>query len=134
MKVVNVGVVGSRKRNTPEDKQLIRQALIHLIGKDEDVKIHIISGGCRQGADRFAEELAKELNLGMSTHYPDLASMKEDSRYEYARVCYERNFLIARDSDILIALPSRDENGMLVGGTADTVRKAEKLKKSVVLL
>lgn len=71
MNILKVGVVGSRRRDTEQDKEIIRKALKYLIAKDPKVRIHLVSGGCPKGADRFAEELAVELGLGISIHYPD---------------------------------------------------------------
>lgn len=125
--ILNVGIVGARARNTPEDKQLIKEVLERRLQKGD--KIHLVSGGCPKGADRFAEELSEELRLGITIHYPDKSKLPEDSkRYDYALICYERNTLIARDSDILIALPGKS------GGTWDTIRKTEALGKPVIIL
>lgn len=131
MRILRVGVVGARKRDTEEDKQIIREALRHLMGKD--VCLHLVSGGCARGADRFAEELAEEMALGISIHYPDRAQMKDNSRIEYAKACYARNTLIAEECDMLIALPAYDHIGP-IGGTADTMKKVDKLGKPVVAL
>ncbi len=131
MKILRVGVVGARVRNTPKDKDLIRNAIRHLMEKD--VCVHLVSGGCSKGADRFAEELAQEMALGISIHSPDISKMKDNSKYEYMLECFRRNTLIAEECDMLIATPAYDKNGP-VGGTADTIKKTCNLNKPVVLL
>ena len=131
MKILRVGVVGARARNTPQDKELIKNAIRHLMKKD--VCVHLVSGGCPKGADRFAEEISNELALGLSNHYPDKSQMKDNSRVEYAKICYARNTLIAEECDMLIATPSYDKNGP-IGGTADTIKKTRLLGKPVVIL
>lgn len=130
MQILKVGVVGSRRRNTEQDKQIIRQALQHLIAKDPEVKIFLVSGGCPLGADRFAEELATELGLEISIHYPDKSKLEANERWAYAKINFARNTLIAEECDILIALCVLNSPG----GTDDTVKKAKKLNKPVVLL
>ena len=134
MKTVKIGIVGARKRNSPEDKELIRQCILHLINKYPDVIIELVSGGCPLGADRFAEELAKEFNLKIVIHLPNKNDMKENSKSEYAKACFARNTLIANDSDILIAMPNYDKDKVPYGGTADTINKTKLQKKLVVLL
>ena len=133
VRILRVGVVGARVRNAPEDKQLVKDALLHLMQKHEDVRLHLVSGGCPKGADRFAEELSQELSLSLSIHYPDESQMKDNSRSEYARICYARNTLIANECDMLIALPAYDHIGP-IGGTADTMKKVDKQGKPVVSL
>jgi hypothetical protein len=132
MTLIKVGVVGARVRNTTQDKNLIRNVLKRRIGKGDT--LHLVSGGCPKGADRFAEELSQELKLSISIHYPNKEDMKDDSRYEYARVCYERNTKIAEECDILLALPAYNDIGLPIGGTANTMKKTEELGKPVVVL
>lgn len=119
---MEVGVVGARKRNTHQDKQLIKEIIVSQMRK---YQIHLVSGGCPKGADKFAEELADELQLGISIHYPDIKRPCET--WEYAKACYERNSLIANECDILIALPGDS------GGTWDTIRKVEKQGKPLII-
>lgn len=54
-----IGIIGSRRRNTEEDFQNVKKKLlsIYVVG---DV---IVSGGCRTGGDKFAEQLAEELGI-----------------------------------------------------------------------
>lgn len=133
VKILKVGVVGARVRNTPKDKQLIRDALLYLIQKDKNVIIHLVSGGCPQGADRFAEELANELQLGISIHCPDKSKLEANTSWAYAKIAYARNTLIAEECDMLLATPAYDARGP-VGGTADTLKKVDILRKPVVIL
>jgi hypothetical protein len=125
--LLKVGIVGSRSRNTPKDKDVIRQVLKRQMTK---YKIHIVSGGCPKGADKFAEELAEELNLGISVHPPDKSQLPENyTRYDYARICYERNSTIADESQILLAIWDG-----ISGGTADTINKVKEFDKPIVIL
>jgi hypothetical protein len=129
MRIVKLGVVGSRRRNTPADKELIRKILLHRIAKGDS--LHLVSGGCPKGADRFAEELAEELKLSISVHLPDESSLPSNPQYfDYVQMYFARNTLIAQECNILLALPADDRRG----GTEDTIRKAQDLGKPVILV
>jgi hypothetical protein len=134
MKSIKIGIVGARLRNSPKDKQLIKECILHLIKKYENVTITVVSGGCPKGADRFAEEIAKELNLRIIIHYPDGNLNMVTTKNEYRKLCFARNTLIANDSDMLIAMPNYDEHERPTGGTADTINKTRLQKKPVVFL
>lgn len=130
--VIKVGIVGSRRRNGPQDKELLRQALNVLLKKlKEGQSISLVSGGCPMGADRFAEELALDMRLFINIHYPNKQAMPNASRYEDFVIMYHaRNTLIARECDMLIALVAEDRKG----GTEDTIKKAKALNKPIVIL
>jgi len=121
--ILKVGIVGSRSRNSLKDKELIKEVLLRQLKKG--INIHLVSGGCYKGTDKFAEELAEELGLGISIHYPD--APKDCERWEYAQACYDRNTLIANESQILIVLWDG-----ISGGTKNTIDKMG--DKPVVLL
>lgn len=130
MQIVKVGVVGSRRRDTIADKIIVRNAIKYLMKKDPEVTIHLVSGGCPLGADRFAEEVAEELGLNITIHYPDKSKLEAQERWAYAKINFARNTLIAEDCDMLVALPAPDRTG----GTENTIATAKKIGKSVVLL
>lgn len=129
---IHIGIVGSRRRDTARDLQEVRHALISELSNYTDREIIIVSGGCPKGGDRFAEMLAEELDLRTIIHYPDRSSLPNPPhRWDFARINYERNTLIARDSDILIACVASDRKG----GTEDTIKKYLKMgKKNLILV
>ena len=125
---VKIGVIGSRRRNTPKDKAKLKRKLKKMIEVYGKKNIKIVSGGCKQGGDKFAEELVDELGLGEPIiHYPDKSKLRDDipPRAAYAQICYARNELIARDSDIIIALVAADRKG----GTENTLKHFRKKYK-----
>ncbi len=129
MKILNVGVVGSRRRTSEKDKDVLRQILLRRIQKGDN--IHLVSGGCELGADSWAEALAVELGLGITIHYPDESKLPPNpDYYDRVRMYYARNGLIARDCNILLAFVAPDRKG----GTENTIKQAEKLGKTIVLL
>lgn len=106
-----LGVVGSRRRDTEQDKIAVKEAVCCF------VKPTLVSGGCPRGADRFAEELAEELGLEIIIFYPKVTNDK--GRWSYAKACYDRNKLIAQKSDVLIACVAPDRKG----GTENTIQE-----------
>ena len=106
MKVI--GIVGSRRRNTPEDLKLVEGAF-NTIYEPGDT---LVSGGCPQGGDRFAEVLAAQRNVPIKIH------RAEWNRYGRS-AGFKRNTYIAQDADVLIACVAEDRTG----GTEDTIKK-----------
>lgn len=112
---MRIGIVGSRRRNKPKDKRAVEKALQAILKRNRNITI--VSGGCPQGGDRFAEELAKKYELTITIFR---AKWKK-----YGRIAgFKRNTHIAKRSDILIACVAKDRKG----GTEDTIKKF--LKKS----
>jgi len=110
---MNIGIVGSRRRDTKEDYWEVLQAFQELYSKG-DV---IVSGGCPQGGDRFAEIIAKEYDIPIKLYRAEWE--------KYGRGAgFIRNTDIARESDVLIACVAEDR----IGGTEDTIKKFIKFK------
>jgi hypothetical protein len=113
-----IGIVGSRKRNSKEDFIKCLNALKEIYEEGD----YLMSGGCPQGADNFAEQIARELGLTIIIHH---ANWKKYGK----RAGIIRNQFIADDCNVLIALVAEDRKG----GTEDTVKKVEKKGKKVIL-
>lgn len=129
-----IGIVGSRRRDTQADFSAVHQAFVKLYTPGD----RIVSGGCPQGGDRFAEMIAIDLAKPCHFSFADLWSMSHQQRHHAIkelgapiilhhaqwsthgkRAGFIRNGLIARDADILIASVSPDR----IGGTEDTIGK-----------
>jgi hypothetical protein len=136
---VIIGIVGSRRRNSEADFEAVLAAF-HKIYQPGD---RIVSGGCPEGGDKFAEVIA--LMLAKPGHFlaSKLLEMKPLERHrlikengapihihpaEWGRLGksagHQRNTLIARDADRLIACVSADRKG----GTEDSIAKFLKKK------
>lgn len=103
-----IGIIGSRRRNNPQDAQEVEETARALYQFGD----RFVSGGCPQGGDRFCEEIARKLGATIIIHHADWA--------RYGRSAgFKRNGLIARDADVLIACVAEDRTG----GTEDTIRK-----------
>lgn len=101
-----IGIVGTRSRNTQKDYLVVARAFhrIYEIGDE------IVSGGCPQGGDRFAESLARSNQCPIKIYYAEWNRLGK-------RAGFARNGYIVRDADYLIACVSADRTG----GTEDTV-------------
>jgi len=110
-----IGIVGSRRRYSREDYILIKDKFLKYY-EDGDI---IVSGGCKTGADRFAETIARDLGITIIIHHADWKNNGKTAGFI-------RNTKIAEDSDILLACVSEDRKG----GTEDTIKKYEKLGKT----
>jgi hypothetical protein len=116
-----IGIVGSRTRSTSIVFSIIEKKFLELY-EDGD---WICSGGCGQGADKFAEQLAKQKGVPILIFYPNYKKYGVPATFI-------RNSEIAKHSNILIACVSHDRTG----GTEDTIKKflAEKEKEKLYLL
>jgi len=108
---MKLGIVGSRRRASDKDLQILKERVIEL---QPDM---IISGGCMTGADRFAECIAKEFGIPITIYYPKLRRGVNYPSFEVTEAMYARNQLIATHSDYLIALVAPDRKG----GTENTI-------------
>ena len=114
-----IGIIGSRRRNTAEDFELCVRKFLELYEDGDE----IVSGGCPQGGDRFAEVIAKEFEIPIKIYY---AKWKKHGK----SAGFKRNTYIAKDSDIIIALVAKDRTG----GTEDTLKKAQETPTKGIIL
>lgn len=111
---MKLAIVGSRYF---ENYELFTSVVQDWIEKNGTPEV-IISGACR-GADRLAARFAKENNIPLK-EFPFISSMGRAGGPA-------RNTLIVQEATHMIAFPQSDS-----GGTADSIRKAE--KKGIPLL
>jgi hypothetical protein len=129
-----IGIVGTRRRNAPEDFATVHDAFVKVYEPGD----RLVSGGCPEGGDKFAEVLA--IQLARPGHWTngDLLTFSVARRHHIIKEVgapilihhaewhkrgrgagFYRNTFIARDADILIACVAEDRTG----GTEDTVGK-----------
>ena len=132
---MKIGIVGSRRY---ENKKRIKDFIFKL-KQEKGVDTIIVSGGCKDGADRYAKKYALELGLQYEEYPPfhevhNLYCTMPESRYgkPYSvKNFHARNKIIAGTSDFVVAfIPDGDESS----GTMSTINYAKKfLKKYVVI-
>ena len=122
---MKIAIVGSRQRDEFNyEVANIRKALFDVMHEHglEKKDVTIISGGCKKGADRFAEYVAYDNGFKITIYHADW-----DTHGKAAGPI--RNSMIVEDCDMVIAL-------MAIGskGTLDTVKKAKAAGKKVIEL
>ncbi len=126
-----IGIVGSRRRNSVSDYIKVA-GVFYKIYRPGD---RVVSGGCKKGADRFAELIVQSLRRfapdDLIIHLPDKSRLpklleKLPPRIAHATINYDRNTLIARDATVLIACVAFDRKG----GTEDTIAKFKRFHKT----
>jgi len=113
----SIGIIGSRRRDTEQDYNLVRDKFFEIY-EPGDI---IVSGGCKQGGDRFAEIIARRYNITISIYYPEPVP-SNSPKWMYAKACYDRNTIVAQNSNIMIACDADDRKG----STEDTLKKFKK--------
>jgi hypothetical protein len=119
-----IGIVGSRRRDAQEDFAACWNAFIKIYEEGDK----IVSGGCPQGGDRFAEIIAEK--FGLTIENGSLIIYDADWKQYGKRAGFMRNTYIAEDADIIIAVVANDRTG----GTEDTLKKAMKFHKKIVIV
>jgi hypothetical protein len=114
-----IGIIGTRSRDGSRNLDLIRKALLGIYEQGDE----IVSGGCPQGGDRFAEMLAKEQQIPIKIYYAQWMLKGKSAGFQ-------RNELIARDADVMIACVALDRKG----GTEDTIKKYLAMGKTGLIL
>ena len=121
-----IGIVGSRRRNSPKDFASVIITLRRLERDDDDLIEKIVTGDCSEGGDEFARSIADMFGYELDVKYkldPETGEKLEGYRRcsynEFTQICYERNEEIAKEPlDYLIALVAPDRKG----GTENTIK------------
>ena len=132
---MKIGIVGSRQY---ENKRKIKETIFQLKNKFGDDLV-IFSGGCLDGADKYAKKYALELGCNYvevnPSHTPKnlYSYMREDwygKKYS-PKNFYVRNKILAKSIDRLIAFVPDGDNAK---GTVNTVNYAVEFNKKVVVI
>lgn len=124
-----IGIVGSRKRSTLVDRQIVFDIVAASIEHYGRENIEIVSGACPKGADHFAAEAARFYGVKL-VEFPVPTDPPIKHRGDFRERAYARNKLIAEYSDVLFALVHSSR----VGGTENTISHAYALEKKVFLV
>jgi predicted Rossmann fold nucleotide-binding protein DprA/Smf involved in DNA uptake len=132
---MKVAIIGSREY---ENVRKIKDMLSELRRKFGN-ELVIISGGAKDGADKYARKFALEFGIKYKEFNPahtprNLYSAMSDEYYSkpyHVSQFHHRNQLIARDCDIMVAFVPKDIKST---GTVSAIKYAEKLNKKVVII
>ena len=132
---MKIGIVGSRRY---ENRKRIKD-FIFKIKQEKGEDTIIVSGGCKDGADRYAKKYALELGLQYEEYPPfheghNLFCILPESRYgkPYSvKNYFARNKIIAGTSDIVVGFIPE---GHVSNGTNSTLKYAEKFGKKTIII
>ena len=132
---MKIAIVGSRRY---ENKRKIKDFIFKLKQEYGENTI-IVSGGCKQGADRYAKKYALELGLQYEEYPPfhevhNLYCGLPEDRYgkQYnVKYYFARNKIIAGTSDFIVAFIPE---GVESDGTFSTLNYAKKLDKKRIII
>tara|TARA_B100001564_G_C20058372_1_gene410823 strand:+ start:7 stop:423 length:417 start_codon:yes stop_codon:yes gene_type:complete len=132
---LKVGIVGSR---VYENRQKIKQFIFKL-KQDKGTDTIIVSGGCPQGADKYAKKYALELGLQYEEYPPahqshNLYCPLHERNYgkPYSvKNFFARNKQIAIHSEYVVAFISRGDDAK---GSMSTINYAKKFGKKYLVI
>jgi len=107
-------VIGSRRRNSKWDFDCVEETFLTIYNPGDI----IVSGGCPKGGDSFAEDISARYNILMVVWKAQWTVNGVFRRW----AGFERNTIIARNGDVVIACVADDRTG----GTEDTIKKFKK--------
>ena len=132
---MKVAIVGSRRY---ENKKKIKDFVFKL-KEQYGTDTIVVSGGCKQGADKYAKKYALELGLQYEEYPPfhdvhNLYCTMPSSRYSrpYSiKNFHARNKIIAGTSDFVVAFIPE---GIISDGTLSTLNYAKKFDKKRIII
>lgn len=113
---MDVGVIGGSER---KDRDYIFSNLDLFLKRGD----RIVSGGA-EGADKIAGEYVREKKFDLIEFLPDFKNGGGNFNTPYA----ERNHLIAQQSEVILAFPSKNSSG-----TYQTIGMAKGMGKRIVI-
>ena len=132
---MKVALIGSRRY---ENKKKIKDFVFKLKQQYGDKTI-IVSGGCKQGADKYAKKYALELGLQYEEYPPfhevhNLYCSLPESRYDKPfsmRNFFARNKILVGTSDFIVAFIPE---GVEANGTKNVLEYAKKFDKKRIII
>ena len=132
---MKIAIIGSRRY---ENKRKIKEFIFQL-REGYGTGTIIVSGGCKQGADKYAKKYALELGLQYEEYPPfhevhNLYCTMPSSRYgkPYSiKNFFARNKIIAGTCDYIVAFIHKDEKS---SGTMSTLNYAKKFDKKRIII
>ena len=115
-------ITGGRKRHSREDYETLRTAVSSYVsekseGSTEPVRVVIIQGGCVDGVDSMARQLAANENYDVETYPADFGQHPENA------VKRSNQAMVDSGAELCLAMPNATVDGPS-NGTWDMVRRA----------
>ena len=132
---MKIGIVGSRRY---ENRRKIKEFIFKLKNEYGTDTI-IVSGGCKQGADKYAKKYALELGAQYREYPPfhevyNLYCALPEACYGKPyniKYFFVRNKQIAQNSDVVVGfIPEGDD----AKGTMSTLKYAKKFNKKTMII
>ena len=132
---MKIAIIGSRRY---ENKKKIKDFIFKL-KKEYGTDTIIVSGGCKQGADKYAKKYALELGLQYEEYPPfhevhNLYCPLPESCYRKpynVKYFFARNKIIAGTSNFVVGFIPE---GVEARGTMNTIQYAEKFDKKTIII
>ena len=132
---MRIAIIGSREYNNTRKIKNLLTDLRRKFGEE----LTIISGGCKDGADKHIKKFSIEFGIAYKEYNPahtpkNLYSAMSDHYYDkpyHVSQFHHRNNLIAKNCDYMIALIP---DGAKANGSESAIKSAQKLDKKVVIL
>jgi len=115
-------ITGGRKRHSSEDYETLRIAVSSYVsekseGSSEPFRVVIVQGGCADGVDSMARQLAANEGYDVETYPADFSQHPEDA------VGKSNQTMVDRGAALCLAMPNSTEDGPS-NGTWDMVSRA----------
>lgn len=115
-------ITGGRKRHSSEDYETLRTAISSYVskkseGSSEPFRVIIVQGGCADGVDSMARQLAANEGYDVETYPADFGQHPEDA------VERSNQAMVDRGAALCLAMPNATEDSSS-NGTWDMVRRA----------
>lgn len=135
MGLMKVAIVGSRSYQAASK---VRDFIFQLKKKFGDDLV-IISGGAKEGADRFAKKFALQFDVTYKeynpahTDYNLYSAMRKDyyNKPYHASQFHHRNMMIGNTCNVMVAFCP---DGVVTKGTASAIKAAVRKKKPVTVI
>ena len=122
MSELRVIVTGGRKRSSEQDLDILAETIwvrLHAtpVQPGDDRRVVVIQGGCLDGVDAMARDLAQKTALQVETYPADFDIHPDDA------VEVSNQAMVDSGADLCIAMPNAPADGPSLG-TWDMIRRA----------
>lgn len=115
-------ITGGRKRHSREDYETLRTAVSSYVSEKSEgfagsVRVVIVQGGCADGVDSMARQLAANEDYDVETYPADFGQHPEDA------IGKSNQTMVDRGAELCLAMPNATKDGPS-NGTWDMIRRS----------